>query len=140
MIEQQRCDFVDLLKCSRFWQGDQSIQSWGGGGGELMFFHPLRWNRQRMAHFTCDEEDYWHAVNVIGCYNYKRTLLSTICILFPGDLMLTLNHFCFPVDYIIMQFGRVAEDVFTMDYNYPMCALQAFAVALSSFDGKLACE
>ena len=39
-----------------------------------------------------------------------------------------------------MQFGRVAEDVFTMDYNYPMCALQAFAVALSSFDGKLACE
>ena len=46
----------------------------------------------------------------------------------------------FAVDYIIMQFGRVAEDVFTMDYNYPMCALQAFAIALSSFDGKLACE
>ncbi|EDO28462.1 predicted protein, partial [Nematostella vectensis] len=44
------------------------------------------------------------------------------------------------VDYIIMQFGRVAEDVFTMDYNYPMCAVQAFAIALSSFDGKLACE
>ena len=48
--------------------------------------------------------------------------------------------FSYLVDYIIMQFGRVAEDVFTMDYNYPMCALQAFAVALSSFDGKLACE
>ncbi|BFZ09680.1 hypothetical protein BsWGS_12719 [Bradybaena similaris] len=44
------------------------------------------------------------------------------------------------VDYIVMQFGRVAEDVFTMDYNYPMCALQAFGIALSSFDGKLACE
>merc|ERR1719394_363165 len=43
-------------------------------------------------------------------------------------------------DYIIMQFGRVAEDVFTMDYRYPMCALQAFGVALSSFDSKLACE
>ncbi|XP_068872926.1 tubby protein homolog isoform X9 [Aphelocoma coerulescens] len=43
-------------------------------------------------------------------------------------------------DYIVMQFGRVAEDVFTMDYNYPMCALQAFAIALSSFDSKLACE
>ncbi|XP_078719945.1 tubby-related protein 3-like [Lampetra fluviatilis] len=43
-------------------------------------------------------------------------------------------------EYIVMQFGRVAEDVFTMDYSYPMCALQAFAVALSSFDGKLACE
>uniref|UniRef100_A0A6I8NBX8 Tubby-like protein n=1 Tax=Ornithorhynchus anatinus TaxID=9258 RepID=A0A6I8NBX8_ORNAN len=43
-------------------------------------------------------------------------------------------------DYIVMQFGRVAEDVFTMDYNYPVCALQAFAIALSSFDSKLACE
>ncbi|XP_027762110.1 tubby protein-like isoform X9 [Empidonax traillii] len=43
-------------------------------------------------------------------------------------------------DYIVMQFGRVAEDVFTMDYNYPMCALQAFAIALSSFDSKLACS
>ncbi|CAB3359755.1 Hypothetical predicted protein [Cloeon dipterum] len=44
------------------------------------------------------------------------------------------------IDYIVMQFGRVAEDVFTMDFRYPMCALQAFAIALSSFDSKLACE
>ncbi|CAG02406.1 unnamed protein product, partial [Tetraodon nigroviridis] len=43
-------------------------------------------------------------------------------------------------EYIVMQFGRVAEDIFTLDYNYPMCALQAFAIGLSSFDGKLACE
>ncbi|XP_071941801.1 tubby-related protein 3-like isoform X2 [Antedon mediterranea] len=44
------------------------------------------------------------------------------------------------VDYIIMQFGRVGEEVFTMDYNYPLCAVQAFGIALSSFDSKLACE
>lgn len=44
------------------------------------------------------------------------------------------------VDYVVMQFGRVSEDVFTMDYSYPMCAVQAFGVALTSFDGKLACE
>ncbi|KAI4560586.1 hypothetical protein MJG53_017215 [Ovis ammon polii x Ovis aries] len=43
-------------------------------------------------------------------------------------------------DYIVLQFGRVAEDAFTLDYRYPLCALQAFAIALSSFDGKLACE
>lgn len=43
-------------------------------------------------------------------------------------------------DHIIMQFGRVSDDVFTLDYRYPMCALQAFGVALSSFDNKLACE
>ncbi|KAF8791308.1 protein king tubby 1-like isoform X3 [Argiope bruennichi] len=43
-------------------------------------------------------------------------------------------------DYIVMQFGRISDDAFTMDYGYPMCALQAFAVALSSLDSKLACE
>ncbi|CAG8481360.1 12928_t:CDS:2 [Ambispora gerdemannii] len=44
------------------------------------------------------------------------------------------------LDYIIMQFGRVSDDTFTMDFMYPMCLLQAFAIALSSFDAKLACE
>ena len=57
-----------------------------------------------------------------------------------------------------MQFGRVSDgkitshlkiknfyqnfllDVFTCDYKYPLCAVQAFGIALSSFDGKLACE
>ncbi|KAG9269920.1 tubby-related protein 1-like [Astyanax mexicanus] len=42
--------------------------------------------------------------------------------------------------YILMQFGRVSDDIFTLDYKYPLCAVQAFAIALSSFDGKLACE
>lgn len=58
------------------------------------------------------------------------------------NISTSINGFYFVclADYIVMQFGRVAEDVFTMDYNYPMCALQAFAIALSSFDSKLACE
>ncbi|CAL1689569.1 unnamed protein product [Lasius platythorax] len=43
-------------------------------------------------------------------------------------------------EYVVMQFGRVAEDVFTMDYRFPLCTVQAFAIALSSFDSKLACE
>lgn len=44
------------------------------------------------------------------------------------------------VDYVVMQFGRIASEVFTMDFAYPLCALQAFGIALSSFDGKIACE
>lgn len=39
-----------------------------------------------------------------------------------------------------MQFGRVERDYFTLDYKYPICLLQAFAIALTSFDAKLACE
>ncbi|EUB61498.1 Tubby protein [Echinococcus granulosus] len=41
---------------------------------------------------------------------------------------------------ILMQFGRVASDIFTMDYTYPLTALQAFGIAISSLAGKLACE
>jgi hypothetical protein len=39
-----------------------------------------------------------------------------------------------------MQFGRVGVDTFTMDFQYPLSALQAFGIALTSFDPKLACE
>ncbi|KAI4326475.1 hypothetical protein MLD38_031787 [Melastoma candidum] len=40
----------------------------------------------------------------------------------------------------ILQFGKVEKDVFTMDYQYPISAFQAFAICLSSFDTKIACE
>ncbi|KAM6223619.1 tubby-related protein 2 [Rhynchocyon petersi] len=43
-------------------------------------------------------------------------------------------------EYLILQFGRVASDMFTMDFRFPLCPLQAFAICLSSFDWKLACE
>lgn len=41
---------------------------------------------------------------------------------------------------VIIQFGKVGKDVFTMDYQYPISAFQAFAICLSSFDTKIACE
>lgn len=43
-------------------------------------------------------------------------------------------------DDVILQFGKVGKDVFTMDYKYPISAFQAFAICLSSFDTKIACE
>ncbi|KAK8548706.1 hypothetical protein V6N13_054515 [Hibiscus sabdariffa] len=41
---------------------------------------------------------------------------------------------------VILQFGKVGKDLFTMDYQYPISAFQAFAICLSSFDTKIACE
>ncbi|KAG8499631.1 hypothetical protein CXB51_006105 [Gossypium anomalum] len=41
---------------------------------------------------------------------------------------------------IVLQFGKVGKDLFTMDYQYPISAFQAFAICLSSFDTKVACE
>ncbi|KAL6527616.1 Tubby-related protein 3 [Orobanche minor] len=41
---------------------------------------------------------------------------------------------------VVLQFGKVGKDIFTMDYQYPVSAFQAFAICLSSFDTKIACE
>lgn len=41
---------------------------------------------------------------------------------------------------IVMQFGRISNHEFTCDVTYPLSILQAFSIALSSFDSKLACE
>ncbi|KAG0551120.1 hypothetical protein BDA96_01G396100 [Sorghum bicolor] len=41
---------------------------------------------------------------------------------------------------VILQFGKIGKDLFTMDYRYPISAFQAFAICLSSFDTKIACE
>ncbi|KAK9817778.1 hypothetical protein WJX72_002064 [[Myrmecia] bisecta] len=43
-------------------------------------------------------------------------------------------------DHVILQFGKIGKDSFTMDYAHPISALQAFAICLTSFDNKLACE
>lgn len=74
--------------------------------------------------------------------NLSYTHLTYILSQDQTTLHIWINNliFFFTVEYIVMQFGRVAEDVFTMDFNYPLCAVQAFGIAMSSFDSKLACE
>uniref|UniRef100_A0A7S3MBZ0 Tubby C-terminal domain-containing protein n=1 Tax=Spumella elongata TaxID=89044 RepID=A0A7S3MBZ0_9STRA len=41
---------------------------------------------------------------------------------------------------VVLQFGRVGKDEFTMDLQHPISPFQAFAVTLSSFDSKIACD
>ena len=41
---------------------------------------------------------------------------------------------------VVLQFGRVGKDEFTMDMQWPITPFQAFAVTLSSFDSKIACD
>ncbi|XP_054812147.1 tubby-like F-box protein 7 [Prosopis cineraria] len=44
------------------------------------------------------------------------------------------------VEETVLQFGKVGDDTFTMDYRKPLSAFQAFAICLTSFGTKLACE
>ncbi|THU60719.1 hypothetical protein C4D60_Mb07t15720 [Musa balbisiana] len=43
-------------------------------------------------------------------------------------------------DPVLLQFGKVGDDMFTMDYREPLSAFQAFAICLTSFGTKFACE
>jgi tubby and related proteins len=43
-------------------------------------------------------------------------------------------------EVVLLQFGRVQKDRFTMDFQHPLSPFQAFAICLSSFDYKFACE
>lgn len=41
---------------------------------------------------------------------------------------------------VLLQFGKVGGNTFTMDYMQPLSAFQAFAICLTSFGTKVACE
>lgn len=41
-------------------------------------------------------------------------------------------------DDVLLQFGKVGNNMFTMDYRQPLSAFQAFAICLTSFGTKFA--
>ncbi|KAL9251677.1 Tubby-like F-box protein 7-like protein [Drosera capensis] len=43
-------------------------------------------------------------------------------------------------EVVLLQFGKVSDDTFSMDYRQPLSAFQAFAICLTSFGTKMACE
>ena len=43
------------------------------------------------------------------------------------------------MESLILQFGQIGRDEFSVDVKWPFLLLQASAIALSSFDFKIAC-
>ncbi len=43
-------------------------------------------------------------------------------------------------NHIYMQFGRIGKDDFNMDVAFPISLFYAFAIGLTSFEFKFACE
>lgn len=89
------------------------------GLDELVVMHnkPPRWNQELNAY----------------CLNFKGRVTEASVKNF--QLVSDENQ-----DRVLLQFGKIGKNTFTMDYQWPMTAFQAFAIALSSFDNKLACE
>ena len=47
---------------------------------------------------------------------------------FLGDIILRR------INRLMIEFGRCGSDLFTLDARFPLMPVQAFAIALSSFD------
>ncbi|GBG72598.1 hypothetical protein CBR_g12171 [Chara braunii] len=84
----------------------------------------------------------WHDQLQCWCLNFHgRVTVASVKnfqLVAANDTQLACNtsdH-----DKVLLQFGKIGSDQFTMDYRYPLSAFQAFAICLSSFDTKLACE
>ena len=43
-------------------------------------------------------------------------------------------------DNIILQFGRCGDNVFIMDFKFPLSPIQAFAICLTSIERKFGCQ
>lgn len=96
---------------------------------------PPRWNEQVGAYVL----NFNGRVTMASVKNFQlvdpeeqNAVVLQVC--YPYHGMVTLNI------KMALQFGRVGKDEFTMDLQWPISPFQAFAVTLSSFDSKIACD
>lgn len=84
----------------------------------------------------------WHEQLQCWCLNFKGrvTVASVKNFQLVAAVDPSHNVSAEEQDKVILQFGKIGKDIFTMDYRYPLSAFQAFAICLSSFDTKPACE
>ncbi|CAA7388636.1 unnamed protein product [Spirodela intermedia] len=79
----------------------------------------------------------WHEQLQCWCLNFRgRVTVASV----KNFQLVTSSGSGPDNERIVLQFGKVGKDLFTMDYQYPLSAFQAFAICLSSFDTKIACK
>ncbi|KAK6150880.1 hypothetical protein DH2020_015812 [Rehmannia glutinosa] len=84
----------------------------------------------------------WHEQLQCWCLNFKGrvTVASVKNFQLVAAVDPSVDVPAAEQEKVILQFGKIGKDIFTMDYRYPLSAFQAFAICLSSFDTKPACE
>ncbi|XP_057770044.1 tubby-like F-box protein 5 [Salvia miltiorrhiza] len=84
----------------------------------------------------------WHEQLQCWCLNFKGrvTVASVKNFQLVAAVDPSVDVLVAEQEKVILQFGKIGKDIFTMDYRYPLSAFQAFAICLSSFDTKPACE
>ena len=89
-----------------------------------------------------NKEPRWHEQLQCWCLNFRGrvTVASVKNFQLVASVDPSLNIPAAEQEKVILQFGKIGKDIFTMDYRYPLSAFQAFAICLTSFDTKPACE
>ncbi|XP_062000725.1 tubby-like F-box protein 5 [Rosa rugosa] len=84
----------------------------------------------------------WHEQLQCWCLNFRGrvTVASVKNFQLAAAVDPSHNVSAEQQDRVILQFGKIGKDIFTMDYRYPLSCFQAFAICLSTFDTKPACE
>ncbi|KAG4929300.1 hypothetical protein JHK82_046361 [Glycine max] len=82
----------------------------------------------------------WHEQLQCWCLNFHGRVTIASVKNFQLAVSPENGHAGLQEDEVILQFGKIGKDLFTMDYRYPISAFQAFAICLSSFATTVACE
>lgn len=109
------------------------VDGGGGGDGEQDRERPL---------VLRNKAPRWHEQLQCWCLNFRGrvTVASVKNFQLVASVDPSLNVPAAEQEKVILQFGKIGKDIFTMDYRYPLSAFQAFAICLTSFDTKPACE
>ncbi|KAL6848656.1 hypothetical protein ACP4OV_021239 [Aristida adscensionis] len=108
------------------WENSLKVKSLRRTGTTVLRNKAPRWHE----HLQCWCLNFHGRVTVASVKNFQ--LVATADPSHPGSLG--------DEETVLLQFGKVDSDIFTMDYRQPLSAFQAFAICLSSFGTKLACE
>ncbi|CDY65687.1 BnaC08g46700D [Brassica napus] len=109
------------------------IDFWSGNlGGESVVKEPLVLKNKLPR---------WHEQLQCWCLNFKgRVTVASVknfqLMAAAAEAGKDMNIPEEEQERVILQFGKIGKDTFTMDYRYPISAFQAFAICLSSFDTK----
>lgn len=103
---------------------------------------PVASQHSREALMLKNKAPRWHEQLQCWCLNFKGrvTVASVKNFQLVAAVDPSHNVPAAEQEKVILQFGKIGKDIFTMDYRYPLSAFQAFAICLSSFDTKPACE
>jgi len=127
-------------------QMNMCINKIDADGNSLKIWQPKTKDDERMM--TCLKKQ-TSSIDKLVCFESKPPVwnndVGAHVLYFNGKAtMASVKNFqlCTQNDeqHIIMQFGRIDKEEFSLEVQWPMSLFQAFAAALSSFDSKLGCD